>query len=279
MGDGTYAVVVRAVSSSGPHEVRPDSWPAVYICLFGHFRVFCSGAVVPLRPAGKMERLLCALALRSQQSAAREVLLEELWPGCDHGRASQSLNTLVHDLRRLFVAALASRSPVMRTDDGYGLNVQAGVAVDIVRFDRLAAAAAEHFRLGDPAAAINQYEQAVALYEGDLYVGGGELRTLVERERLRALYLAMLARLADYSFEAGTYTTALGYAQRLLQCDPCREDGHRAVMRCFARLGQRAQAMQQYRLCREVLRQEFEATPEPATENLFTQLRLHPDAV
>jgi DNA-binding SARP family transcriptional activator len=253
--------------------------PGVLVCLFGHFRVLRSGAAVPLRHGGKMEHLFCALALREHQHATREALLEELWPGCDHGRASQSLNTLVHDLRRLFAAELAGCPPVMRTGDGYRLNTSAGVAVDIVRFDGLATAAAKRFRLGDPTSAVGYYDQAVALYQGDLCGGGGDLRTLIERERLRALYLTMLARLADHYFELGTYAVALGHAERLLQCDPCREDAHRAVMRCFARLGQRAQAMKQYKLCREVLQREFEAAPEPATEDLFTRLRLHPEAV
>src|SRR5262249_2644163 len=211
--------------------------------------------------------------------ATREALLEQLWPGGDRGRASQSLNTLVHDLRRLFGTALAGHPPVVRTDDGYELNERAGVDIDIVRFDRLAATAAESVRRGDSMAAIHHYEQAVALYQGDLCVADGELHTLVERERLRALHLAMLARLADHYVETGVYAAALEHAQRLLQYDPCREDAHRAVMRCFARLGQRAQAMHQYKLCSEVLRQEFGATPEPATEDLFTRLRLRPEAV
>jgi hypothetical protein len=37
--------------------------------------------------------------------------------------------------------------------------------------------------------------------------------------------------------------------------------------------------MHQYRLCREILRQEFNAEPEPATEELFGQLRLGPATI
>lgn len=274
MAGRAHAVFVPAVPLA-----RLEATPALLVCLFGHFRVLRSGAVVPLRHGGKVERLLCALAVREHQRATREVLFEELWPGCDHSRASQSLNTLVHDLRRQFAAMLAGRPPVVRTGDGYGLNASAGVAVDTVRFDRLAAAGAECFRSGDATAMIDYYEQAVGLYQGDLCLGGEELHLLVERERLRALYLSILARLTDYHFDAGAYPAALGHAQRLLRYSPCREDAHRAVMRCYARLGQRAQAMQQYRLCRDVLIREFEAVPEPATEDLFARLRLRPDTV
>ncbi|BCB75136.1 hypothetical protein Pflav_015460 [Phytohabitans flavus] len=96
---------------------------------------------------------------------------------------------------------------------------------------------------------------------------------LIERERLRGVYLNVLARLAEHHLLRAEYLRALYHGQRLLSRDPCREDGHRMVMVCHARLGQRAQAMSQYRLCREILRREFDAVPEPATEELFRQLR------
>jgi DNA-binding SARP family transcriptional activator len=279
MQDGAHAVVVPGAAPGGSWVASPESVPGVLVCLLGHFRVLGAAAAVPLRHGGKMEHLLCALALREHQCATREALLEELWPGCDHDHASQSLNTLVHEMRRRFAAALAGRPPVVRTGDGYRLNAAAGVTVDVVRFDDLAATAAECFRSGDANSAIVHCEQAVGLYQGDLCAGDRELRLLVERERLRAAFLTMLGRLADHHVGAGSYAAALGYAQRLLRYDPCREDAHRVVMRCFARLGLRSQAMQQYKLCRQVLRREFDAAPEQATEDLFGQLRLHPEGV
>ncbi|WP_173079504.1 AfsR/SARP family transcriptional regulator [Phytohabitans rumicis] len=226
-----------------------------------------------------MESLLCALALGRRQSASRDTLLDAVWPEGEPGRrTNQSLNTLVHDLRRILADALSGRSPVLRTDDGYRLNLAAGIAVDTVRFDHHIAAAADRLAAGDEVAALAHYEQAVMLYRGDL-CSGGDLRLLIERERLRAQYLNTLAHLADHAFATRRYDTALRHAQQLLTYDPCREDAHRVVMRCFARLGQRSAGMQQYRLCRSVLREAFQAVPERATDELFDRLRLEPDRV
>ncbi|NTU64270.1 MAG: alpha/beta hydrolase, partial [Chloroflexi bacterium] len=69
------------------------------------------------------------------------------------------------------------------------------------------------------------------------------------------------------------------YASRLLTVDPCREDAHRLAMRCYARRGERAQALRQYQVCETVLRSEFDAVPEPATRQLFDQIRLSPASV
>jgi DNA-binding SARP family transcriptional activator len=98
----------------------------------------------------------------------------------------------------------------------------------------------------------------------------------VQRERVRALYLSLLGRLADQYFRECDYPAALEYALRLLSDDPCREDAHRLVMRCHVRLGERAQALRQYRVCQQILAAEFEARPEPLTSVLFDRVRLDP---
>jgi hypothetical protein len=50
-------------------------------------------------------------------------------------------------------------------------------------------------------------------------------------------------------------------------------------MRCHVRLGERAQALRQYRVCRQILEREFGALPEPSTQALFAQIRLDPGSV
>ena len=120
------------------------------------------------------------------------------------------------------------------------------------------------------------YRSALELYAGDLTIGYS-IQHVIERERLRARYLSIYAHLADLHFEAGDYEQTLVNALRLLAYDPCREDAHRMAMRCYVRLGQRAQAMRQYRICAEVLALEYDARPEELTEELhlsFAEPRL-----
>lgn len=115
-------------------------------------------------------------------------------------------------------------------------------------------------------------------YEGDL-CGGDDAQWVVERERLRARYLNILARLADYHYDRNDYEACLNHAMLLLSHDPCREDAHRFIMRCYVRRGERGQAMRHYEVCERVLRTEFEADPEPATKTLLEQIRVAPDSV
>ena len=250
----------------------------VSICLLGRFRVLKAGSPVTLRPGGKTEALLCCLALQEHYRAPREWLLETVWPESDPQHATHALNSLVHAARKSFGDALAGAAPVVYTDGGYRLNTEAGVAVDIGQFDTLVDRAERGFRNGDVAGALQSALHAIQVYQGDLCTVDG-VRALVERERLRAVHLSLLGQVADQYFREKDYRSALRYALLLLGHDPCREDAHRLVMRCYVRFGQRAQAFRQYRTCERMLESEFDARPEPLTEELYDQLRTAPGSI
>jgi DNA-binding SARP family transcriptional activator len=268
----------RASGGLAPVEAgRGEAAPRLLICLLGGFRLRLGSEAVPLRAGGKGELLLCALALRGARGVPQETLLATLWPDSATALASQSLSSLVYSLNRLLGDALGA-APVVHADGCYRLNAAAGVAVDVEGFEALASDGDRHARAGHDDAAAEAYGRAVGLYRGDL-PASSDLPTLLERERLRALYLNLLARLADHTFGRGEYAECLERALRLLAHDPCREDAHRLVMRCYVRRGERAQALRQYRLCETLLRSEFDAAPEPATRDLFDRIRLDPGGV
>jgi DNA-binding SARP family transcriptional activator len=252
-------------------------WP-VMVCLLGNFRLLMDGQLIPSHPGGKSEGLLSQLALQVGRRMPRERLVQTLWPTRDTALGLRSLNTLVYNLHKLLGPALKGAAPVLHEDGYYRLNTEAGVAVDVMIFDRLLADGDQHLHAGDTLAAMDAYSRAAILYRGELCFTA-DAHTLMERERLRASYLTLLAQLAAYHYQAGDYSAALEYLWRLLVCDPCREDAHRLVMRCYMRRGERAAALHHYQLCVDVLRAEFDAEPEATTVALFTQIRLEPDQV
>ncbi len=266
---------VRGDSARGE---RQASVQAVSICLLGSFQVLGNGRPIVLRGGGKAEALLSLLALRPRHGLTRERLIEALWPDANATLAGQSLNTLVYSLHRTLGAALDGAPPIIAGGGWYQLNVDAGVGVDLTRFEELASAGDRLLREGDLDAAATAYQQAVELYRGDL-CGGTDVHSLVERERVRARYLNVLGHVADYHFADRDYDACLAAVLPLLAVDACREDAHRLAMRCYARRGERAQALRQYRLCEAILASEFEAAPEPATQALFEQVRREPECV
>ncbi len=267
-----------------PVETSRPTMPAdavdapVLVCLLGPFRLLKRGQPVALGSGGKTEALLSALALPGGRRLTRATLLSLLYPDQDIALAGQALNSLVYTLKKRLADALAGAPPVLHDDGGYWLNVEAGVATDVAAFESHAACGDQAARLGCMDMAALHYHRAAALYRGDLEAAS-DLCAVVERERLRIRCLTLLARLADLHFAQADYAACLEDAWRLLSRDPYREDAHRLVMQCYVRLGERAQALHQFRLCQDLLRAEFDAAPEPATVALFNQIRVAPECV
>ncbi len=253
------------------------SWP-VLICLLGDFRVLKKGTPVPLRRNGKTETLLCMLALEHPSWVSRDALVNALWPHSATALATQSLNSLVHSLKNSMSDAIGGVAPVTHDTGYYHLNVDAGVNVDIECFDLLANESDQQIRARHLSAGIASCIQALHLYRGNL-TGSTDTDMVIERERLRARYVNLLARLTDYYYAQGDYDACLDIAARLLKYDPGYEEAHRAVIRCKMKRGARSQAMRQYWVCRDILRMEFETEPEQATLDLFEQIRRDPEGV
>jgi DNA-binding SARP family transcriptional activator len=249
----------------------------IVICLLGNFRLLKEGQPV-LRRSSKAGPLLGTLALLPRKRASRPFLLETLWPGDDVELAGQSLNSLVHNLRKLLGDVIGGESPVLVDGDSYRLNVDAGIAIDVTQFDQEVDEGERNVQSGDWMHALQHYTNALAVYKGDL-LADGYADVEIERERLRGRYLSVLNQLADHSFHEGHYSLCLNQAHRMLASDPCREDAHRLIMRCYVRRNERAQALRQFVLCRDVLKAQFDAQPEPDTLALYEQIRLDPSKV
>jgi DNA-binding SARP family transcriptional activator len=275
---GSGGRVIRAGVAPLPHVELSVNQPPAQICLLGNFRLLKFGRAVPTTRRAKIVTLLSNLGLHWEHGMRRDALLLTLWPSGDRLLARQSLNSLVHSLRRMFADAISGDGPVRYTDGAYRLNLEAGVAIDVAQFEHLVTAADRYRVAGEPAAAQRLYAAAVELYRGDLCMDT-DPQDVIERERLRSTYLAALGNLAEHHYTRGDMDTCLTYTSKVLGVEPCREDAHRLAIRCYHQLGQRAQALRQFRLCERVLRMEFDAAPEPETIALFDRIRLDPGNV
>ena len=59
----------------------------------------------------------------------------------------------------------------------------------------------------------------------------------------------------------------------MLGVDPCREDAHRLLMRCYAAQGRTYQALRQYEFCSRILRATVDADPAPDSTRLCRAIR------
>jgi DNA-binding SARP family transcriptional activator len=59
----------------------------------------------------------------------------------------------------------------------------------------------------------------------------------------------------------------------MLEQDPCREDVHRLLMRCYSRQGRSYQVLRQFELCKRVLWAATATAPSPQTTATYLAMR------
>ncbi len=120
----------------------------------------------------------------------------------------------------------------------------------------------------------------INLYQGDFLEGlnvrdafGFEEWASFERERLRKQYQTALIEQLEKNESLGNDIRVVETAQQLLRLDNFQEVWHRALMRTYARQGQREAALAQFNFCRRILKEELGTEPAKETVALAEQIQ------
>lgn len=265
----------KAMESSAGNHTLPETnvVRAMAVHMLGRFVITIQDVELTLA-ASRSLSLLKYLLFYHKQKIPREVLMDVFWPDASSRTGRNNLNVALHSIRRAVRPATAL--PMILYKDGtYAIAPDMQVWLDVEEFERLVNAG-QRMEARNQLAAVSQYEAAISIYQGDflpenLY----EEWTILERERLRAAYLETLGRLSQIYFSHEHYAACITASRHLLSRDPCREDTHCLLMRCYSRQGQQHLALRQYQVCVEALRLELDVAPAPATTQLFEYIRQH----
>ncbi len=236
--------------------------------LFGDVKLL-RGPTQEIALPRKTQLLLAYLALNAGQRHTRDKLAALLWPDRPEDQARHSLRQCLFALGK----ALGDDQPPLVLADRNQLSLNSDqVAVDVWQFER-------HVAADSP----DNLQQAAALYGGDLLDSLSfeddslDAWCAAERTRLRDQIHEALAALTSHYVDTLNLDAAIETGRRLVGLDPLREDAHRSLMRIYQRVGRRADALKQYRLCVEILRRELNVEPEAATTRLYHEIRRRRD--
>jgi DNA-binding SARP family transcriptional activator len=274
--------VLGAIEETAPRSVEDGSWespmPAESVLqarFLGHFEMCCNGEVVPLGRSGKTLTILKYLLAHRARPVSQDHLMGWLWPESNLKKARWSLNSAIHVLRKLLsrYPSSAAVNYILLEEGYYRLCPTVEVETDVDEFD-VSYEQGRHLEKAHQAEeAVAEYEKAIELYRGDYLVEDlYEDWTMLERERLANAYVDMLGRLAVHYMESGQPQEAIRACYRLLEKDRCHEDSYRVLMRCYVSLGLRDRALRHYRLCEEILLQEYGTAPSSETRSLYRSL-------
>jgi DNA-binding SARP family transcriptional activator len=256
--------------------VAPLSPPRIEARLLGTFEFRVDGVPIETWRGRRGISVLRYLLMRERMNCPRDELLAEFWPEVRPELARNRLQVAVSGLRKTL--APVTDAPLIEYADGcYRLNRAFEFEVDVKQFEVALREAHEADLSGDPHDAVRAYRRAVAGYHGEFAADAPyEQWTLLPRENLRIRYIEALDRLARLLLENNDVDECIAIGHRMLEVDPCREDAHRLLMRCYTRQGRVYQALRQYEFCCRILSATIETQPAPQTTQLYRTIMAGP---
>jgi DNA-binding SARP family transcriptional activator len=262
----------RAATGAGS-RVRLS--PELAIHLLGPLCVSVGGVAVQDWPSARCRSLFGYLLTHRKPGPPREVLMEVFWPGSSPEASRNSLNVAIHGLRRT-LRSITDLPIVVHGGGAYRINRDLPLWLDVEDFDSHVESGRRSDDAGDLDEAMRHYEFVASLYRGDFMADDPyEDWAALTRERLRLTHLDALGRLSKLYFNVGHYTVCASLCLRIIEQDPCREDAHRRLMRCYSRQGLPHLALMQYRMCVQALADELGVEADPATTELHRHIRGH----
>jgi DNA-binding SARP family transcriptional activator len=265
--------VVPAPAVVPVQRAGPAAGAQLAVHLLGPLYVAVDDVAVEDWPSARCRSLFGYLLTHRDPWPPREVLMEAFWPESPPEASRNSLNVALHGLRRT-LRTVTDRPVIVHAGGSYRINPELRLWLDVDAFDDRVSCGRRFEDAGETDQAMRDYEFAGGLYRGDFMAEDPyEDWAALTRERLRLAHLDALGRLSHLYFKAGHYTACASLCQRIIERDPCREDAHRRLMRCYSRQGQPHLALMQYRACARALASELGVETDPATMELYQHIR------
>ncbi|WP_199887348.1 AfsR/SARP family transcriptional regulator [Streptomyces badius] len=240
----------------------------MHYCVLGTTRALRDDGTAVTLGGARLRALLTVLALRPGRTVPAGHLVDEVWDGDPPADAAGALQALVGRLRRAL-----GRGAVESVAGGYRLATQPD-AVDLHRFERLAAEGSRALEDGDAAGALAVLGEALALWNGPALADLPDRTAIASRweaRRLDARRAALGALLA-----LGRPGEALPELAVLCDTHPLDEPLQALRIRALRDAGRPAEALAAYEEVRTLLDGRLGTAPGPALRALHTEL-LHPE--
>lgn len=237
------------------------------ITLLGGCQIAVSVRAIEMRR--KPKQLIKLLALQPNHTLHREQIIELLWRDQETDAAINNLHKCVHAARRSLEPDLISGNDsrfILTKEGQIILTAPDEVRVDVTEFEELAAAALKDCEEKLCEAALKLY--AGELLPEDLYEDWASER----RESLHLSHRRLLEKLGAIYENSGRFERSAEIFQKLVQADELDEAARRNLMRVYTLQGNRAQAVRQFEICRQLLKKELGIEPEAETRTLFEQI-------
>jgi DNA-binding SARP family transcriptional activator len=262
--------VLGDIPSTVTPPVAPAATRMLRVLALGPLQVFVGDEAIDTTVWGSARpRELLVYLLMHPDGRTKEQVGLAFWPEASTAQLRNSFHVTLHRLRK----ALRNPDWITLTNDRYRVDPAVIAEFDVAEFEREVVVAQRALKRREEGATV-ALERAVARFRGDFLDGepAGDWH-LEHRDRLQRLFVDSLMELGERHAEEGRNAKAADAYRRVLARDDLNEDATRALMRCYAKAGERAQALRLYQRFAERLRKELDAEPEEETQELLEEIK------
>lgn len=224
--------------------------------------------------AAKQRQLLALLLLHANQIVPVTSIVREVWNDEVPPSSHATVQTYVLRLRKVLAAAagvtarrVSTEMLVTRTG-GYLLRVAPG-ALDVHRFEQLAAEGRRALSTGDHRVAAAVFGESLRIWRGPVLVDVPAGRLLeVHVARLTECQLTVRQQLFEAQLNLGLHYEILGEVTALAAEHPLQENIHAQLMLALYRCGRRPDALAVFQRLREYLVGELGLEPSAKMQRL-----------
>ena len=243
-----------------------------FYCL-GSFRLYQNDDWVYRWASRKALSVLKYLVVYHPTPLSKDVLMDSLWPEADTESARRNLHQAIYTLRHTLKEGAPDFQHVLFEKEHYFLNPDMEIWLDFIEFERHYQAGIQMEEVQQFYEAIRSYEAAELLYKGD-FMGDDLYEDLpaARRQYFWEMYLSTAYRLTRCYLELGQIRAAIPINQRILERDKTQETAHQNLIQCYIQQGQRNLAIQQYRNCVQILKDELDVPPSAETRAIHQKI-------
>lgn len=218
----------------------------------------------------KSRRVLLALLLHRGSPVPKDLLVTLLWEGSPPPGAMATLESYVCVLRKKLQPCHRSRSSLITTTAGCYAIDMSRVDLDLVRYERLLAAA---LKPGTTAAdALPMLQQAMAMAESPLLPEEINCEWLDEERRSHTQSVVRDHVAAADKVARLQSGSAQRWARVALDEDPLDESAWQALLLGMEASGQHAEGLRAYDQCRRLFAAELGCSPGPMLRQQYVRL-------
>ncbi|MBI5669076.1 MAG: tetratricopeptide repeat protein [Chloroflexi bacterium] len=197
--------------------------------------------------------------------ASREELSLLFWPDNSSRQVRNNFHTTLYRARQAL-----GENVIILDDDRYCINPDVALWCDVHDMQKLIQQA--QLLSARDARTEDMWHKAVRLYKGEFLPSILSNWAAFQREKWQETYIEALIGAANCSRARGNLQESLSLLKQAVHVNPYREDIYRAIMQCYADLGERQEVLACYQNLERLFREELGIKPSQETIALVERL-------